>query len=132
MEPRTDIPILEIEAFTYWVENDILLVYTAKAVERTHESAIEFISLLEGLSKKAGRRICLLGDVTHISLLSKETREYYDEVVPRYASAVALFSESTMGNAAAFIYTTMQGDAYTVKVCDSEEQCREWLKEYLD
>lgn len=131
MEPQKGTPVFEIDMFTYWVENDILLVNISKDVERTMENAPEFIALLERLTQKAGRKICILGDVTNNRPLSKEMREYYDGIIGKYVIAVAMFADSKMGNAMAFIYTTMHGNTFAVKVCSNEQEGREWLKDYL-
>jgi hypothetical protein len=131
MQPQKDTAVFEIDIFTYWVENDILMVCTAKQVERTMENAAEFIAVLERLNEKAGRKICILCDLTNTRSLTKEMREYYDRLMPRYVTAVALFSESTLGSAVAFIYATMHGHSFAIKIGDNEQECREWLKDYL-
>jgi hypothetical protein len=132
MKPLYNEEVLEIAMFTYWVEKNNLLVTISKDVERTMENAPEFIGLLEQLVKKnGGKKICILSDVSNIQPLSKEMREYYDEVIATYVTAVVMFSNSKMGSAMAFIYTTMHGNTFDVKVCDNEAEGREWLKDYL-
>jgi hypothetical protein len=131
MKPPKNTPVFEIELFHYWTENDNLLVNIAKDGERTMENAPEFINLLQQLTKRAGKKICILGDVTNTMPLSKEMREYYDEVLPEYVTAIAMYADSKMGNAMAFIYKTMHGNTLAVRLCDNEQECREWLKVYL-
>jgi hypothetical protein len=131
MKPLNNEQVLEIAMFTYWVEKGSLLVTVSKEIERTRENAPEFIELLQQLSSNGKKKICILSNVTHNMPLSKEMREYYDEIVGKYVSAVVMFSESQMGSAMAFIYTTLHGDSFSVKVCDNEQEARKWLQDFL-
>jgi aminoglycoside N3'-acetyltransferase len=131
MESRKNEDVFEIVMLTYRVENNALLVTVAKDVERDKVNGQEFIELLKRLKAQNGDRICVLSDVTHTRPLSKEMREFFNDGMSECVKALAMFSSSKLGNAMAFIYQTMNGDAFASKVCENEQEAREWLKKYL-
>jgi hypothetical protein len=131
MKPHRTKKVFELEILTYWMEDDRLLVTVSKDVERTMENIRPLIALLQRLSHNGKNKICILTDGNLSRPFSPEIREFVNAEIGKYVTATAMFTQTQMGNAMGFIYTTLHGDTFDVKVCAEEQEAREWLKDYL-
>jgi hypothetical protein len=131
MKPNRTTDIFELEILTYWVENDDLLVTISKDVERTLTNIQPLVTLLQRLSNNGKKKICILTDGNLARPFSPEIREFVNAELGKYIKASVMFTETQMGNAMGFIYTTLHGDTFEVKVCANEQEARKWLKDFL-
>ncbi|MEX0929541.1 MAG: STAS/SEC14 domain-containing protein, partial [Balneolales bacterium] len=110
-------------------EEGILCVVSKKGPVRTPEIIKE---TLESFNLHAGeRKICMLIDVSEISEISREGREYVAEVFPKIFKAIAMVSGSAFGKMIANLFFTIKTQPYPTKMFTNEHEAREWLRQYL-
>ncbi|ASS49471.1 MAG: hypothetical protein A3D31_02870 [Candidatus Fluviicola riflensis] len=132
MKPQDKENFFESPLFNYWTEYDgKLLVMVTKDEERTIERYDPMIAIMQKLTEK-GNKICMLSNSTNSNNISKEIRDYLDDQVSKYVKALALFSDSIMGEAMTLIYSTLRESSFPVKSCKDEESAREWLQPYIE
>ncbi|MES2555655.1 MAG: STAS/SEC14 domain-containing protein [Bacteroidota bacterium] len=132
MEPQDKKDFFESPLFDFWTEYDgKLLVLVSKDEERTVERYEPMIAIMQKLTEN-GNKICMLSDSTNSNNITKEMRDYLDDQVSKYVKALALFSDSVMGEAMTLIYSTLRDSSFPVKSCTNEQSAREWLQSYIE
>ncbi|MEX2403028.1 MAG: STAS/SEC14 domain-containing protein [Balneolales bacterium] len=131
MKPPPDAEVLDLLTATLWLdkENDFIYAVSKKEPVRTPETLKE---TLEGGKKLVGdKKICLLLDVTHVSEITREGREYLAKEFPKHFKAVAMISRSTFGKVVANLFLTIKPQPYPTKMFTDEKEAKKWLKKYL-
>lgn len=130
MKPPPDVEIIDLPTATMWLDekNGIVCAISKKGPERTAEV---IAGTLEEFRKIMGHdKIFLLLDVTHISEMTREARDYVAAEFPKYLKAMALISNSVFGKTIANIFFTIKTQPYPTKMFNDEEQAKKWLKRY--
>lgn len=115
---------------TTWFDEDGILYSLSKkgpapSMEETRKTMEEF-------QRQIGdTKICMLIDVTNTAPSTKERREYAATELPKIVKAVAMVSDSPLGTMLANLFFTVKTLPYPTKMFRSEEEAREWLKNYL-
>ncbi len=97
-------------------------VLTKKALERS----FELIRMHTG-----NKKVCWLGEVSHLTPPDKETRDFSAEETPKFIKALAILSYSPFGNFIANLFLTLKNPPYPTKIFSDENKAREWLSVYL-
>lgn len=113
-----------------WFDKTGILCMTyKKGVKRSmEETRITF----DGLQRlAAGKKVCILADVTQASESSKEIRDFSAARLPLFVKAIALVSSSPVGRMIANLLIGTNQLSYHIKVFGSEQEAKQWLKAYL-
>ncbi len=130
MVPPNNVKVIEFPTSTLWFdENGILCSIAKKVPQQTVEEAKKTMEELRKLT--GGKKVCLLSDSTDSSPLNKEMRDYYAEVIPGIAKAIAIISRSAVGKMVANLFFSIKKQPYPVKMFSDEIEAKEWLKQYL-
>lgn len=123
--------IREWPTSTSWIdEGGILYSISKKGVapptlKDTKKSLEEFKEMV------AGKKMCMLVDVTHSMESTRETRDYVAEEFPKYVKALAMVSDSALGKMLANLFFTLKKQPYPAKMFNNEQDAKTWLKQYL-
>ena len=121
--------VYEGELARFWFEEDGILCANAKSVSRTLENQkanYDFIRQITG-----GQPVCLLADNTSSYTQDDVIRAYSAQEIPKLFKAMAVISRTTIGRAAAHLFTYFQGQPIPIRTFENEGEAREWLMQYL-
>ncbi len=128
MHPPGNAKIYETHLATLWFDEHGILCALAKHNERTIETqkaAYAFISEISG-----NKKVCLLSDASNMTPPTRELREYMNQELPKYFKAMAMISETMLGKTMANTFMALK-DPIPMQMFATEEEAREWLKQYL-
>ncbi|HXP52637.1 MAG TPA: STAS/SEC14 domain-containing protein [Bacteroidia bacterium] len=130
MQPPTDVEVFDSKTGVSWFDKDGILYSISKKVpalsmEETTKLTEEFKQMLKG------KKVCMLVDVTNSSESNKEARDYAAQELPKVVRAVAMVSKSAVGKMLANIFFKIKEQPYPVKMFNTVEEARQWLKQYL-
>jgi hypothetical protein len=81
--------------------------------------------------EQKGKKVCMLIDITDARPVSKQSRELTAKELPGLIIAMAFISRSALGKMLANLFLGLKVPPYPVKVFSSENEAKEWLKQYL-
>lgn len=121
--------IFEGELAIFWFdENDILCAY-AKNTPRSLEKQKQNYAFIREIT--GNKKVCLLSDITSASPQDKKTRDYSAGELPNVFKAMALISKSPLGKFIANMFVALKNQPIPIKMFATEEEAKEWLKQYL-
>jgi len=130
MVPPKDAKVTETNTSIYWFdENGILCSISKKAAPQSLQDTMRIMDELK--VQLAGRKVCILIDVTNSGESTKELRDYAAVEFPKIVKAMALVSSSELGKMLANLFFNLKQQPYPTKMFTDEEAAREWLKQYL-
>jgi len=122
--------VYETELSTMWFDEEgIFCSVTKKGVEITKPRlglSFDFIRHQVG-----DKKICWLGDITQAGFPTKEARDFAGVETPKFIKALALITNSQLSKMIANVFLTLKKPPYPTKMFTTEENAREWLKQYL-
>ena len=99
--------------------------------ERTKENYDIVFELYSKLSNKGENKLCILADISKTQPSNKEVRDYIALQLPLYVKAMALISETPLGNMIGQIFTVVSESPFPTAIFNSKEEAVKWLREYL-
>jgi hypothetical protein len=119
----------DTEIGTYWFDEDGILNSLSKSPMRTVENTRHNFELVKRITH--GKPVCHLVHVTNSKKPSKETRDYVNSELPNVYKAMAMVSGSGLGQIImGFLFKFMK-PTIPMKSFSSEQEAREWLKQYI-
>jgi hypothetical protein len=103
----------------------------SKSRERSVKNYDTSFELYKKLSNNGEDKFCTLGDITKTEPLSKEVREYISKELPKYIKAMALVSDTPLGNTIGNIFTKVNLQSYPTNLFDNIEEAENWLKKFM-
>lgn len=129
MDLPTDRPIYESAIQQSWIDDDGILVSLSKSVTRTVENVKGNYELVSKITN--GKPIPVIVFLTNSKKPSKETRDYVNSVLPKMYKAMAIVSNSGVGEFVMNFLFRMSKPVIPMKVFRDEKSAREWLRNYL-
>lgn len=134
MEPLLSIPtdreVTDGGNSLYWMDADgILCSVSKKAPQPSLDDARKIIETLK--ARIGDHKVCILVDVTHSTETTRENRDYAAAEFPKFVKAIAMVSRSPLGRMLANLFFTLKSQPYPTKMFNTENEAREWLKQYL-
>lgn len=129
MTPPENATVYEGKLASFWLNDLGILCAVSKPVPRTPENQkadYDFIREITG-----NKRVCLLADNSNSYTQDKITRQYSAEEMPKLFRAMAVISRTTIGKAAAHLFTYFQGQPIPIMTFDDEKEAKEWLMQYV-
>ena len=129
MKPPDNAKIIEGELATFWFDESGILCAIAKNVPRSLEKQRDnyvFIKQITG-----NKKVCLLSDTTSSTPQDKETRDYSATEMPNVFKAMAIISDSVLGQFSANVFLALKDQPIPIKFFADENTAIEWLKAYL-
>lgn len=126
-----NVTVQEWPASTSWIDEDGILYSISKkrvkplSLEETKKSMDKFSEMV------AGKKMCMLADVTHTTESTREIKDYIAQEFPKYVKALAMVSDSALGKMLANLFFTIKTQPYPTKIFNNEEDAKIWLKQYL-
>jgi hypothetical protein len=113
----------------YWLHEGILH-FQASNAQRTLSRIHDNFDII----KKAVnyRKVCLLADLSDIAPVDKPERDYMIREIQETYKAVALVSDSAMGNLVAKMFLTLKEPNFPAMKFDSEKEATVWLMQFRD
>jgi hypothetical protein len=131
MTPPSNVEIHEHPTSTWWIEENGILCSVSKknAPELSREQSIAQFEDLKRITGDA--RLCLLLDITYARPGKREDRDFAAEELNKIVKAMAFVSNSALGKMVANVFFNLKPPPYPVKMFTSEQEAREWLRQYL-
>lgn len=128
MKPPANAEIKDLANAIMWLdsENGIVCAISKKGPQRTPESLQDTLNQFKQLV--GDQKIYLLLDITEISEITREGRDFIAAEFPKYLHAMAIVSESAFGTMVANIFFAIKSQPYPTKMFTDEEQAKAWLK----
>ncbi len=120
--------VYENSTSTYWFRDEVLYL-VAKKVKQPDLAVIE-AETEELKQRMGGRTCCAVIDVGQSRNSSPLVREHNSQQFPRMFRAIAFISQSATSRMLANIYLGTKPFDLPVKMCISEQEAEEWIKNY--
>lgn len=130
MIPTEQAIIYQGELASFWFDEDGILCANAKPVHRTLENQQTNYRLVRKIIGDG--TVCLLADNTATFTQDNITRAYSAQEIPKLFKAMAVISHTTIGKAAAHLFTHFHGEPVPIRVFNNKQDAKEWLMKYLD
>lgn len=111
-------------------DDGILYSYSI-AGERSKENYDKVFEVYKELSNNGANKLCILADISKTQPFNKEVRDYIVVHLARYVKAIALISETPVGNMIGQIFTAVSQAPFPTAIFGSQEEAVEWLKAYM-
>jgi hypothetical protein len=126
--------ILDTRAVKMAMTDDgILHVLYKKVNARTlsdMQQAVQEAKKLVGEKLVGNRKICIIADITNISLTTPDVRNLIAAELPKATRAVAILSGSAIGKMMANLFFSLKPQPFPVKIFDDETAARKWLAKH--
>ena len=131
MKPPENIEIHDHLTSIWWIGDDGILCSISKKnpPEVTREQSIEQLEDLKSVT--GGKKMCMLLDITYARPTKREEREWAAEQLANVIKAVAFISNSALGKMVMNLFFNLKPPPYPAKMFTSEQEARDWLKQYL-
>lgn len=130
MNVPKNVNLFETKRSITWIdENGIICSKSKKAPPSTIEEAKKEF---ENFRKRFGdKKFCMLLDITNSSPNIKEIRDYTAAELSKMLKALAMLSNSALGNMMANLFFGLKPPQFPTKMFTDECEAKEWLKQYL-
>ncbi|MFN8299526.1 MAG: STAS/SEC14 domain-containing protein [Chitinophagales bacterium] len=125
MKIPTDKDTFETELGTYWFDEEGILNSVSSPAKRTLENTRYNFDLVQKLSE--GSKPCLLVQLCKSPIPSRETQAYVKQRLPDTYTAMAMLSDSGVGELIMNILFKLQKPPIPMKTFKDEEKARAWL-----
>ena len=129
MQIPDNIKIIEHPMATFWFDEIGILHSVSKQGPRTMEVMEEYIDFVKGIVNN--RRVCILTDISNASPMDKETREYTAIKLQEVFKAMAIISNTPLGNTIGKIFLQLEGQPYPTAMFSEIKDAKQWLIQYL-
>lgn len=130
MIPPKNATVTEWDTSIFWFDEQGILCSVSK--KHKPQSLEEAKKVVETFKKMVeGKKICLLMDLTNSAEASKEVRDYASVEFPTFVKAMAVISKSALGKMLANLFFGIKKQAYPTRFFTSEQEAKNWLKQYL-
>ena len=129
MKPPVNAKIYEDELGTFWLDELGILCTIAKNPIRTTEKIKNTYALIKQIT--GNKKVCLLSETSHMGDNDKATRDYIAKELPNMFNAMALVSNTVFGNTMPKIFIALKNQPIPIQMFATEEEAKEWLKQYL-
>ncbi|MFL5753061.1 MAG: STAS/SEC14 domain-containing protein [Bacteroidia bacterium] len=113
----------------YWLDGEILHFQAGNAPRTIPHVKENFGTIRRAMNNK---KVCLLADLSDISPLEKDTRDYIVREVQQTYSAVAFVSDSHLGNVIAKMFLMLKEPGFPGRKFSDEKEAIAWLKQFRD
>jgi hypothetical protein len=125
MNLPTDREIYSSAIADFWFDEEGIFYCIAKPTERNIENLAQAYELVEKIT--AGKKVCLLTDLTNTGVQSKKERDFAMELLPRYYKVMAIITQSDFGRTIANIFLSLYNSPIPIKTFKTEEEAKEWI-----
>jgi hypothetical protein len=129
MEKTQQPYVYECELSYFWFDENDFLFFRSKDVVQTLQKQKKTFEMLKnmGCHNKS-----MLLDLTGCSLLmyDEKTKEYLAWTLPLLFNAVAVVAKTTLQKVAPTIFLNTMDLSIPMRIFDTEEEAREWLKQF--
>lgn len=129
MKPPVNAKIYEGYLATFWLDGDGVLYAIGKNVPRNLDAQKQNYELIKQIT--GNKKVCLLTDTTKSSAPDKKTREYIEKELPNYFKAMAIISQSVVGEIIPKIFVAINNQPIPIQQFTSEDEAKKWLRQYL-
>ncbi len=126
--PPTDKELFETTIATYWFAADGLLTSVSKNPTRTVANTTESFELIRRITN--GKKQPLMVYLCPSGVPDKATRDYVAQQLPTVYTAMAMVSQSGLGNIIMNILFKFKPPAIPMKSFSTDTEAKEWLKQY--
>lgn len=125
-----DVEVHELDTIFLWFDEDgIGNIISRNIGKRTLERVQKTIESLKRIAPD--EKMCMIVDTTFSSENTREARQYATKEFPTLFKALAVVSSSTFGRMVANIYVAVSSQPYPIKFFKSEQEAKEWLRQFL-
>ena len=129
MKPPANAQTFEGELATFWFDENGILCALAKNTPRSVELQKENYAFIRRITHN--KKVCLLSDTSSAAQQDKATRDYAAREMPNVFTAMAVISDSVIGQFATNIFITLKNQPIPIKFFTNEADAKQWLKKYL-
>lgn len=126
MKLPTDKETFETELGTYWFDEEGILNSISSPTQRTMQNTRANFDLVQRLS--AGNKPCLLVQLCNSPVPTRETRAYVKKRLPETYTAMAMLSDSGVGELIMNLLFKLQAPPIPMKTFRDEKTARAWLR----
>ena len=125
----TDKEVFESPTSIYWFDDDGILFSISKWSEPVPiEEGMKVID--EFLDKHGHKKYRMIIDITNSAPSDKQGREIAAEVFPKITTAMAVLSNTPLGNMMANLFIGLKPPSYPMKIFSNPEKAVEWIKRF--
>ncbi|MBI1836469.1 MAG: hypothetical protein HYR91_04315 [Flavobacteriia bacterium] len=121
--------IFEGEMATFWFLDLGILFAKSKKVVRTLEMQKRNFNFIQEITK--GQKVCLLSDASNSFPPDEETRKYIEVEAPNLFHAMAVISDTTIGEVIPKIFMELNEKTFPINFFQDILEAKEWLKKYV-
>ncbi len=125
----TNKEIYSTEIAEYWFDEEGIFYCIAHPTDRTIENLTQAYELVEKIT--AGKKVCLITDLSNTGVQSKAERDFAMEMLPRYYTAMAIITHSDFGRTIANIFLSLYNSPIPIKTFKTEEEAKDWIRKFL-
>lgn len=114
---------------TIWVDRDGILHKISKNTPRTVDNVTDLYSLIRRTTH--GKKVCAMIEVSNETASGPEVREVLRKEIPQTFRAVALLTNTQIGQMVATITSVLTPVHVPTEVFKEEPKAEEWLKERI-
>src|ERR1700756_1622539 len=107
----------------FWMDETGILCANGKNVLRTLQNQKENYELIKQIT--GSKKVCLLSNTTNSSPPDKETRDYIEKQLPAFFKAMAIISQSAVGQIIPKIFTTVNINPIPIQYFTNEHEARQ-------
>lgn len=131
MKAPDNVEVFDTTLTTCWFGTDGIVYSSSKVAERTIENYKHLFEIYKKLSDNGNNKFCIVGDITKTQPLRKEVRAYIDAELPKYVKAMALISDSPLGDTIGKLFIVLSTSPYPSRMFDDLDAAVNWLRKYL-
>jgi hypothetical protein len=129
VKPAPGDEIIETPTALVWVDEEGIAYFLPKKVKRTKENVTQGV---KALTDRFGEsKVCMICDITHPPIYSREMRGLLARELPKMIKAMGVLACSPAGKMTANLLYLAWRPPYPVKIFTSEEQAKQWIRQYL-
>lgn len=129
MEIPSDVELIEHPIATFWFDEKGILYSVSKSGPRTIDVMNEYIAFVKAMIND--QKVCILTDISKASPMDKETRDYTATQLQNVYKAMAIISNTPVGNTIGKIFLQLDEQPYPTGMFSDVKAAKEWLMNYL-
>jgi len=124
------VKIHEWPAFSVWLnEGRIIYAVHKRRLRRSHNETKRTSQELKKIVN--GKKVCMIADITNLSELPREKRNYFSEELPKSITLNVLVSSSALGQMLENLFLMLKIQSYPIKIFTGEKDAKNGLQHYL-
>jgi hypothetical protein len=129
MTAPANTPVYETELASFWLDEEGILNSISRSPTRTIANTTENFEMVKRITNH--QKVPLLIYLSKSGVPDKETRAFVARELPNVYKAMAMVSQSGLGKIIMNVLFGLKPPVIPMKTFSSEEQAREWLRQYL-